>query len=123
MKKDTENPLAEFGLTHHCDWITFFTLIKLNPGKNTDMFYKHFHDEWKNQLGSYGDKLRLLTASVTLGSADAIVVWQAKDLEAGKAVTEKVLAADECATHSSNTLASVPRWCWIAPKHEHVDGK
>ena len=124
MATDTENLLAECGLIHHCDWLTFFTLVKLNPGKDTAMFYQHLHDEWRKLTsppsGSYGQTLRLLIAGTTLGSADLVVVWQAENLDAAKAFTETVLVSDACATHSSNTLPCVKRWVHHAGDHKHV---
>jgi hypothetical protein len=119
MSKTTEDLLRECGLSHHCEWHTFFTLVNLNAGKDTDAFYQHLRDEWiKLSKGPSGKNLRLVMSGATFGSADVVVVWQAKETDAAKEFAEKVLVADACATHSSNTLPCIRYWLHLAPSHQ-----
>ena len=89
-----EEFLSEWGITHrfgkHAD--TYFTLVTFYGDRNPRTFYDHVNKAAK-KLSQYrkDGRLQLHIAGVTFGSADAVLVWQAKDAEAAKAFMDAIL--------------------------------
>jgi hypothetical protein len=109
--KNSSDPLSECGLSHEREWDTYFTLIDLYQGQKPEDLYRHIAKHFAELMKSnHSNKLRLLIVATTLGSADAVIVWQAKDWEAAKAFTDAVLIG---AAYKSNTLKDGTMRCWI----------
>jgi len=88
----------EFGRRHH----TYFSEVTFGPQQTIDKFYDHINSGMR-QLSDYvkADRIRLKIVAITFGSADAMIVWQAKDPRAAKAFRDNVLASNpplQCVT-------------------------
>lgn len=70
------------------------------------MFYRHLNAGFRRlKRSQYAKRVKLVMAGTTFGSADLVVVWQAKDMEASKAFMDSVLVG----TNSSNSMLMPPR--------------
>jgi hypothetical protein len=99
-------PLKDSGLSD--DWSkgysTYFSHVTLTPGKTVEKFYDFLNHAMttsplKGDVSS-GD-LNLHTVAVVYGTADVIIVWQAKNDKAAKDFRNTVLAGDG---HRSQTM-------------------
>lgn len=88
MTTDDE-PLNAWGLSHdfNKDWRTYYSHMKLSEGETPEQFLDHLKAAYSTPLSDHvvSKRLRIRLVSVpTLGSHDAVVVWQAKDDIAAK---------------------------------------
>lgn len=92
---DEDELLREWGLSHKFgkDWNTYFTSVSFYGNREPRTFFEHVNKGFK-KLERYvkAGKLRLYIVGVTFGEADAMIVWQAKDIEAEKAFMTALLA-------------------------------
>lgn len=99
-----EELLRECGLYHEFgkDWDTYFSLVTFYGDRTLRAFCEHVNKGFK-KLGGHvkTGKLRLHMVAITFGSADAVVVWQAKDADAAKAFMDAMLTGSG---YISNTL-------------------
>jgi len=91
-------PLKNWKLSHRTDagWATYYSLVTFEPNKTTNKFLGHIGRAYR-PLSRYvrNGKLRITMVSVgTFGIADAVIVWQAKDVNAAKAIRGNVLAGN-----------------------------
>jgi hypothetical protein len=86
------------------DFQTYFSMVTLTGNRKLDQFIAHIDSSFKSVDPAYtgtNDRLRLHMVGVTFGTADAVVVWQAKDTDAAKEFVDKVLTGYPC---QSNTM-------------------
>jgi hypothetical protein len=93
------------------DFNTYHTMVTLAPDdcgptscRNPAKFINHINANFKGSSNT-GD-VRLHMVSVTLGSADVIIVWQARTTEAAKDFMEKVLSGYHCQTNTQIAMWS-----------------
>jgi hypothetical protein len=106
----TELPKVEnlSAFTKEMGFHTYISLISLAPDncqppcRDTSKFLNHIKAKFKGN-SNQGD-LRLHMVSVTLGQADAVLVWQARTAEAAKEFMETVLGGYHC---QSNTMMAM----------------
>jgi hypothetical protein len=92
---DEDEFLIECGLSHEFgkDWNTYFTSVSFYGNREPRTFYELVNKGFKKlERFVKAGKLRLHIVAVTFGDADAIIIWQAKDVEAEKAFMTAVLA-------------------------------
>jgi len=106
----------EWNISHEFakDHTTYFTLVTYTGDRKTDRIIdvlNNAYNDLKNLVTN--DELRLVVVGATLGSADAVMVWQAKNEKAAKPFLEKVLAQPGLSTNTVVCMMSHgngPKW-------------
>ncbi len=98
-----EELMREIGLYHEFgkDHNTYFTLVTFYGDRSLHSFYEHVNKGFKSLDKNVKARIRLHILGITFGSADAVIIWQAKDSEAEKAFMGAVLTGTG---YISNTL-------------------
>ncbi len=102
-------PLAPSGLSDEWSkgYNSYFSHVKLGPQEKIGQFYVHINNAMTNpplsSLVKSGDIILHIVA-VTFGSADVMIVWQAKDDNAAKEFRDHLLAGNP---YGSETLCAL----------------
>ena len=108
--KPIDEILKDLGLPIALDWYTFFTSVIFYPGKTPLKFYKDLYRDYKKIPQEFvkkeEERIRILIVALTFGAADAMIVWQAKDVPAVKAFRDNVLAGNGQRTITATAFMS-----------------
>jgi len=91
-----------FGKNHN----TYFTLVTFTGNRDPEKFLKNLDNAYPKLARHIKvGKLRLVIVGITLGSADAVIVWQANEAVAVKAFMSNVLAKPGLTTKTVGTCS------------------
>jgi len=101
MAKANAEILRDWKLSHHAhkDWHTFYTLVTFRPGEKPHAFLNHLAKSYESLSDHVrSGNLRIWFASITFGAADAVIVWQVKNVDGwtrvAKGFRDAVLTGD-----------------------------
>jgi hypothetical protein len=106
-----DGPLQVWGLSHSINegWRTYYSHITLTPGETPEQCLDSLRKAYSPPLSDHvaNKRLRIRLVSVpTLGSHDAVVVWQATDDDAAKDFLTYALAKLSTSATLLHALAS-----------------